>query len=195
MKQEIKDADHEKKMSEINWVNFWKLKYLETLNELRASNRAIARLVKKRKPRAVDIIEFVLGSPTSACVDLLEGLVAKHSHTATDAPQRTHVYTVYSELLDYVKNTLNNKQKNELQFDHVISSALVISWILAAWALAAIHAKAHDKKRPVKERRIMLIYEQRFAKHFAAWLISRPELRYPWPGQEWENPFTVKEKE
>ena len=173
-------------------ADFWKMKYFQALNELRASNRAIARLVKKRKPKAVDVIESLLGSPTNIWVKLLEGLVSKHSYPALDAPQRTHIYTVYSELLDYVRAALDKRQKDSPQFDHMIAGALNISWILAAWALAATHAKAFDKRRPVSDRRAMLLYERRFARAFASYLIGRPEMREPWDGQEWENPFTVK---
>mgnify|MGYP001566531808 CR=1 FL=1 len=173
-------------------ADFWKMKYFQALNELRASNRAIKRLAKRRKPKSEDMVESLLDSPTSMWVNLLEGLVSKHSYPAPDAPQRTHVYTVYSELLDYVRNALDKRQKDSPQFDHMISGALIISWILAAWALAATHAKAHDKRRPMKDRRAMLLYERRFARAFASYLIGRPEMRGPWSEQEWENPFTVK---
>lgn len=173
-------------------ADFWKMKYFQALNELRASNRAIKRLAKRRKPKSEDMVESLLGSPTSMWVNLLEGLVSKHSYPAPDAPQRTHIYTVYSELLDYVRKALEIKQKDSPQFDHNIAIALIVSWILAAWALAATHAKAFDKRRPISRRRAMLLYERRFARAFASYVIGRPEMRGPWDGQEWENPFTVK---
>ena len=34
--------------------------------------------------------------------------------------------------------------------------------------------------------------ERRFARAFASYLIGRPEMRSPWSGQEWENPFAAK---
>ena len=173
-------------------AEFWKMKYFQALNELRASNRAIKRLAKKRAPKSEDIVESLLGTPTWEWVNLIELLIAKHSYPAADAPQRTHIYTVYSELLDYVRSALDKRAQDGKAFDHVIATAQAVSWILAAWALAATHAKAFDKRRPVSERRAMLLYERRFAKAFASYLIARPEMRGPWSGQEWENPFAEK---
>ena len=173
-------------------AEFWKIKYFQALNELRASNRAIKRLAKRKAPKSEDMLEFLLGGPTSVWIDLVESLVAKHSYPASDAPARTHIYTIYSELLDYVRNALNKREQDSKPFDHVIATAQAVSWTMAIWALAAIHAKAFDKRRPVAERRAMLVYERRFAKAFASYLAARPEMRGPWSGQEWENPFAEK---
>src|SRR3990167_220941 len=173
-------------------ADFWKMKYFQALNELRASNRAIKRLTKRKAPKSNDMLEFLLGTPTSPWIDLIESLIAKHSYPVSDAPQRTHIYTVYSELLDYVRNALDKRAQDGKAFDHVIATAQAVSWTMAIWALAATHAKAFDKRRPVSERRAMLLYERRFAKAFASYLIARPEMRGPWSGQEWENPFAEK---
>src|SRR3990167_2723144 len=81
-------------------ADFWKMRYFQALNELRASNRAIKRLAKKKAPKSEDMVESLLGTPTWEWVNLIELLIAKHSYPAADAPQRTHIYTVYSELLD-----------------------------------------------------------------------------------------------
>ena len=173
-------------------AEFWKMRYFQALDQLRASNRAIKRLAKKRAPKSEDIVESLLGTPTLVWVNLIELLIAKHSYPASDAPQRTHLYTVYSELLDYARSALDKRAQDGKPFDHVIATAQAVSWILAAWALAATHAKAFDKRRPVSERRAMLLYERWFAKAFASYLIARPEMRGPWKGQEWENPFAVE---
>lgn len=178
----------------VNWERMaliWQAKYFEALNELHKANKALARRRRyKQRQRYVDVLEAETGVTTAEWVDVLESTMAKHSVPADDAPQRTHIYAVYAELLDIMRASVRRHTSDHPKpFDMNISVARAIGCVLTAWATAVVEAKAFDPKRSVEDRKEMLRYSALRRKAVARAVLHQPQLREPWKGQEWENPF------
>jgi hypothetical protein len=177
-----------------DWAEFYRMKYMETLIELRNANKGIARMSRRlrRREEYGDWLKGLTGISTRVWGGQLEMLVAKHSIPADDAPQRTYLYAVYAELLDYVRSALRKQMGLDVgeveKFDMNIATARVLSGILSAWTIAVSEAKSFDSKRKIEDRKKMLISVSEWRREAARALLLQPQIRELWE-QDWQNPF------
>lgn len=158
--------------------------------------------MKKRKVRTTDYLKNMTGKDSRYWLRRIGILISKYSFwdeeeikEAKAAKRPLHMSVTYDWVKDLMDEVIERSIKGlDSKFDGNMRFASVASFILMKWVIRLIRAKAYDPRRRLKDRKMAMLFFNRFCMGVMEFMTNESEDHKHFPDQKWDPPFSPNAK-